>query len=286
MSAKDMRIIQRWNRQGIVFPRVGWLRCLPALAVFACSVAAHAEKGIVVWKEQRFHKDDLARAFVFDRMKSSPEITWFYMGSERMGFEKNRFFEYLSVPPALPPELAEPEQFASYRQQFAELNAFASRFPEAARILKSQLEVMRGVITDYEAGQVYFSGEWMPRADYEARVAERDKLLRETAALRQAEREKQAALLEAERRKEARRQLALERAEGRRYAYAYGFGLVLYLILLVTAIVRRMGRLLVMLILAPLLAAGSMTYHHGGLDWMKRHAEKISHSWKMIEPPE
>jgi hypothetical protein len=250
------------------------------LAIFAATGMVRAEKGIVVWKEQSFHNDDRARAFVFDRMKSSPEITWFYKDAERMGFEKNRFFEYLFMPLVLPAELAEPEQFSSYRQQFAELDAFASRFVSAARILKPQLEVMRGVIADYEAGQVYFSGEWMPRADYEVRVAERDNLLRETAALRQTEREKQAALLEAERRKEGRRQLAMERVEGRRYAYAYGFGLVLLLILLATAIVRRMGRLLVVLILAPLLAAGWMTYHHGGYGWMKKHAEIISHSWK------
>ena len=280
-----MRIIQRWNRPGHLLPLAGLLRRFLALAFFAGSVAAHAEKGIVVWKEQHFHNDDRARAFVFDRMKSSPEITWFYKGAERMGFEKTQFFEYLFVPPVLPAELAEAEQFASYRQQVAELDAFAKRFASAARILKPQLEVMRGVIADYEAGNVYFSGEWMPRAEYESRVASRDKLLRETASQREAARAKEAALHQSEQRKDARRQLAMEREEGRRYAYAYGFGLVLFLILLVTAIVRHMGRLMVGLILAPLLAAGWTTYHHGGFGWMKNHAEKISRVWKSAAPP-
>lgn len=235
------------------------------LVFFAGVGVLRAEPGIVVWKEQRFHNDGLARAFVFDNLKLSAEITWFYKGSERMAFEKHQFFAYVFVPPALPPELAEPEQFASFRQQFSELDAFAKRFASAARILNPQLEVMRGVIADYEAGQVYFSGEWMPRADYEARVAARDSLLRENAVQRLAERAK-----------EARRQLAMEREEGRRYAYAYGFGAVSYLILLAAAIVRRMGRVRLVLILAPLLAAGWMTYRQGGYGWIKEHAEKIS----------
>lgn len=232
---------------------------------------ARAEWGIVVWKEQPFHDDASARAFVFDRMKPAGGITWFFKGSERMGFEKHRDFDHVLVPPALPPELAEPGQFASFRHQVAELETFAKRYAAAARILEPQLEVMRGVIADYEAGQVYFSGEWMPRADYEARVAARDRTLHENAARRQAE------LAE-----ESRRLHAMERAEGRRLAYAYGSGVVLYLILLITSIVRRMRRTLVLLLLAPLLAAGWMTYRQGGYGWFKQHAEKVSRSLKGI----
>ncbi len=275
-----MRTPSRWTRPGLCQPHDGIFRllCLFTLAIFAVSGAAHAENGIVVWKERHFHNDDRAQAFVFDHMKPSSEITWYHMGAERMGFEKNQFFKHILLPPSLPAELAEPEQLASYRQQFAELDAFATRFPAAAALLKAQLEVMRSVIADYEAGQVYFSGQWMPRADYEARVTSRDKKMREAAALREAGREK-------ERREQASRQFAKELKEGRKYAYTYGFGLVMFLILLVTAIVRRMGRFLILLILAPITAAAWFSYKQQSYDWIQQHAEKISRVWKTADAP-
>lgn len=279
MNPMDSQKMPDFTRHGHLgharlFSGMFQLLWLLMLGFAACAGMACAESGIVVWKEQRFHNDDRARAFVFDDMRATPEITWFSKGSQRMGFEKHQFFQYLLLPPSLPAELAEPEQLIPYRQQFAESNAFAKRFPSAARILKPQLDVMKDAIADFEAGQVYFSGEWMPRADYESKVAARDKILREKAARREAER------LEAERKRQA-----MERKEGLRYAYAYGSGLLVFLILLVTSIVRRMGRLLVSLILAPMLAAGWMTYQHGSYSWIKQHAEKISRAWKSADAP-
>jgi hypothetical protein len=259
------------------------LRLMLMLVFCACGGMANAQKGIVVWKEQKYHKDESARAFVFDQMQVFPEIIWFSKGAERMGFQKHEFHEYVLFPPPLPAELAEPEQFASYRLQFTELGSFARRFPAVVGILKPQLERMREALAKYEAGQVYFSGEWMPRTDYEVKLAKRDSLLRQQAAERQAERAKRAGRLEAERHAALRKSMEMERQEGCRYLYGYGFGITLYLILMVTAMVRDMRLLRNGLALALLLAMGWMTYDHGSLGWIEEHAQKIPQAWKFSE---
>lgn len=212
----------------------------------ATSGVALAQSGIVVWKDFPTQTDADVRMVAFDRMMTAGGTTWFYKGEKRRGFEKNQFFRYVIVPPSLPAELIKEEQYTKLHDHFDEISNFAKHFPGTGSILNPQLGVMRGVLDDFAAGKVYFTGKWMPRADYDKLMAERDAAItrkRATSEQRQ--------------------------ADARNRAYATVGGIAIYLVFLIGACIRRLRKLILLLILLPSAAACWLTYRDGGYEWAK-----------------
>lgn len=239
------------------------------LLLFVCLGSAHADTGIVVWrdwKDPKLKKNDEYRIFVFDEIRRTEHGQSFHKGAERKVFGKNDICNYIIVPPALPKELAEPDQIQAFENKISELKAFAKRFPISASVINPQLEVMNGVVADFDAGQVYSQGEWMARADYEVgkRKAESQMLVQRELVSQ----------------KKADARLAI----GRKHAYLYGGGILLYLALLCVTFFRGMGFSLFVLIVGPMATAGWMSYQERGFEWINPHLKNIEIAWKSFFP--
>ncbi|MEI8039749.1 MAG: hypothetical protein WCJ14_15315 [Verrucomicrobiota bacterium] len=242
-------------------PRV-WLAGL--IWCLAVSGLAVAESWLVAWKEQPFHSDASAKVFVADRMEDKGPITWFYKGSQKKGFAKNEFYRCLSLEPGVPAELTNPEQLASLKFNFEKLSGFAKQYPNSSEILHPQLVAMRAMLDNYQAGKAYFAGRWLPQAECEALISQRDAAIRTAAAGRQLLAHQRAEILEFRRRDTS----AHQRMESRKLAYATLGGIAIYLVFLIGGMARGLRKLVWLLLLVPCLVAGWLTYQQGGCAWV------------------
>lgn len=136
------------------------------LGFFAATLgAARAQPGIVTWKEQAFHKDASAKAFYFESMKQMGPITWFYQGNRRMSFERYQSFDLIFIPGSLA-ELSGKNE-PDLRIDFDKLSAFAAKYPAAGVMLKARLDQMSDYLKNYQAGEAYVAGTWVPLSKFE-----------------------------------------------------------------------------------------------------------------------
>jgi len=244
---------------------------------------ARAESWIVAWKEQSFHSDASAKAFVADRMQDMGAITWFYKGTWKKGFAKNEVFHFVSLEPGVPAELTNPEQCSSLKYQCEKLGGFARQYPNSAEILNPQLTAMRGMIENFQAGKAYFAGHWIAQSEYDTLIAKRNQALHSAAVQRQELERKQALALELQR-------LAAHeqhQVEARKLAYATVAGLAIYLVFLIGGLARGLRKLVWLLLLLPCVAAGWFTYQEGGYDWtskLLKHLTELPAHLKLPEP--
>jgi len=262
--------------------RVFLLRLIGLIGCVGTSGLAQAESWLVAWKEQPFHSDASAKVFVAERMEDKGPITWFHKGTQKKGFAKNEFFRCISLEPGVPAELTHPEQFASLKFHFEKLSGFAKQFPNAAEILNPQLATMRTMLDNYQAGQAWFAGKWIPQAECEAIIARRNSALRASAAQRQDLEHQRSEMLK------FRRSDALERKqiEAHKLACVTTGGIAIYLVFLIGGMVRGLRKLVWLLLLAPCLAAGWLTYQEGGCDWAKNLQQHLAGLPAQLKPPD
>ena len=237
----------------------------------AASGLAVAESWLVAWKEQSFHSDASAKVLVADRMEDKGPIVWFYKGTQKKGFAKNEFYRFLSLEPGVPAELTNPEQFASLKFYFEKRSGFAKQFPSAAEILNPQLASMRAMIENYQAGNAYFAGKWMPQAECEAILTQRAAALRTAAAGRQTLDHQRAEIRDFRQRDLRER----KQVEARKLAYATVGGIAIYLVFLIGGLARGWRKLVWLLLLLPGLAAGWLTYQEGGYEWARTAQKRL-----------
>ena len=256
-----------WPRSRLLALRVGLLWCLGASGV------AVAESWIVAWKDQPFDSDASAKVFVCERIQDAGEVTWYYKNGRKKSFAKDQFFSTARVDPCVPAELVTQEQFDLLKYNFERLGGFAKRFPNAAAVLSPRLAVMRKMIVNFEGGQVYFSGTWMPDKEYAATIAKPNSSLHPATGQRQTAHPQGAELKELQRRDALEHQrleaLGNHQAESQPLAYATVGGLAIYLIFLLRAMRRGLRKLVWLLLLLPCVAAGWLTYQEGGVAWAK-----------------
>lgn len=241
--------------------------------------AAAAESWIVAWKEHPSDSDASAQVFVCDRIQEAGEITWFHKGERKKSFTKEQFYRSARLEPGVPAELTTQEQFDLLTYNFTRLSDFAKQFPNANEVLGPRLVTMRKMIGNYEAGKIYSFGKWAPRKDNTAArskpgLSQNTSSLHPGAAPRKDTNQQADEIQELQRRAdlETQRLDALEhkQAETRKLAYTTVGGIAIYLVLLIGAILHRMPKTIVLLLLLPGLAAGWMRYQDGDFQWAKK----------------
>lgn len=220
-----------------------------------------AEVGVVVWKEQPFHDDASSKAFAYDRIKQDGQITWFYNGVKGLSFEKHQIFQQIKFPQWPVGEIVEQVDFESLKYQLSELEAFATRYPNAAGYLDGMIGSMRDAVGHFESGKVFFAGNWITRDQYKQHTLNRDETLRNYALERKELEKKQ---LERDREKEK-----LQQAEYKEQSKFILIASGAWLLLLLVALLIKSRGLVSILILALIVAAGWFTYKASGFGWTK-----------------
>lgn len=214
-----------------------------------------AEIGVVVWKEQPFHSDAVARAFAFDRMKQAGPVTWFYNKTVSKSFEEHQSFQQIRYPQWPVGEIVQEEEFESLKFKLEELEGFAKKYSNAAGYLKGVIGSMRDAVSKYSSGNVFFNGGWVTRSEYDKLVFDRDELIRKNAKERE-ESEKRLRVAQAQRQAGAKVRSRWILAGG-------GVGILL----LLSAVITRSWRMVLILVVVLAACAGWFTYAESGFGW-------------------
>ena len=214
-----------------------------------------AEIGVVVWKEQPFHSDSVARAFAFERMKQAGPVTWFYNKTYSKSFEEHQSFQQIRYPQWPVGEIVQQEDFESLKFKLSELEAFAKKYPNAAGYLKGVIGSMRDASSKFSAGNVFFNGTWVTRAEYDKLVFERDELIRKNAKERE----------ESEKRLRALNAKQEANTKARSQWILAGGGL--WLLLLLVASTTGSWKIVSILLIVLTAVAGWFTYAYSGFGW-------------------
>ena len=250
---------------------------LSFLVFFAMTTGIGNAGGILVWKEKPFHTDKSAKALLFDEMKVFPTITWFYYGGTQKlqrGFEKHEFYRYIPFPNCPPPEVTEQEQADSIKYNVEKLRDFVQKFPNAEEVLKPHFAATADTLHQFETGNVYFIGKWMPRAEYERIqndrsqfiTTEEERLTRKIALRRQKEKDDKIRNLI-----ELTNQAAKTRSIRILVAYS------IYFALLLLTFRRKKLTPLIILLLIGILGTSWLTYGVGEFSWATGLFENLSH---------
>ena len=219
-----------------------------------------AEIGVVVWKEQPFHSDAVARAFAFERMKQAGPVTWFYNKTYSKSFEEHQSFQQIRYPQWPVGEIVQEEDFESLKFKLEELEGFAKKYPNAAGYLKGVIGSMRDAVSKYSSGNVFFNGTWITRAEHEKLVAQRDEVIKKYKL----EREE----LERKLQKEVEAKLKLKMAtdtQQRSTLILVVLGVWLFLVM-IAGITKSWGAISILMVILAVVA-GWFTYAESGFGW-------------------
>ena len=203
------------------------------VAVGASSQSAFAQ-GVLVYKNQNFHEDSLAKALVYTSLDAQGRITWVQTGNKRIRFENHQFHTWVPFRSTLPDQLVTPEEIGAFVSERKKVRDFAERFPEAKPLLAANLQRYAEAENEIARGNVRHQGRWLSRsalesklkqeteaAETERRMREQEETARRQAEAERLEQEKAAKLqqieLERQRREAAREEklaaLEKQRAE-------------------------------------------------------------------------
>ncbi len=211
----------------------------------------------MVWKEQPFHADASAKALLFDQMKVTGPVTWFFFGKNRKGFEKNQPYSYIQFHDWSPEIILKEKGLDYLKNHYAKLNAFAKKHPSAGELLKPRLEQILSVSQQFDTGTIQVDGKWVSISEYEEHVR------RAKRSERQREEEEM-----------LKRQAEIRRSGDQKVTLMLlvaGLGLVL----IVVARLLKMRRIALGIFLALALAAGWLTYKEDGYGWAQEMRRKI-----------
>ena len=217
-----------------------------------------AEIGVVVWKEQQFHSDKTARAFAYDNMKRSGQVTWFYNGTVGKRFEPQTFVQHIRFPQWPPGEIVTQEDFDSLKFKLGELEAFAEKYPNAAGYLEGMIGSMREAVSKYSGGNVFFNGGWVTRSEHGRLVFQRNEAISKNAKEREIE----------SRKLRAREAEQAQRDTDTKYRSLWIMigGGVLFLFMLESLLARR-WKIASAFAVALIAIAGWLTYAESGFGW-------------------
>jgi len=252
------------------------------LGFFALTLgAAKAEPGIVTWKEQAYHADATAKAFYFESMKQIGPVTFFYQGDRRMSFERQQPFDFTFIPGSLTEVSG--KTASDLKIDFEKLSGFALKYPAAGVMLKARLEQMSDYLKNYQAGEVYVSGKWVSLSEYEKIVAAPVRVksvaevipstVKQVVKSDDSERDREKPVIKvlpADSDVPATVFVPVNHRQIRLATCA------VYLVALIVLASRGKGRLMLVFLFLPLIAAfGWFTYEADGLGWTEKLPEKI-----------
>ena len=210
--------------------------------LLALSHALSAQSGIVVWKEQPFHKDSSALAMNYDRMQAAGPYVQFTGKGQVLSFPEGKFYREIPFPSNVI-TFTEQADYLEMQRSYRKLTAFSKQYANAAPLLAPRLERMAGILKGYEDGKVYYNGQWMPRAQYVGLSAAGQKA--DTAS----------------------RQDRIKKENDKRKMILGGVGG--FAVLLILAGVLRKWKFVGFLLLFPLVGAAWLTYEENGYRWLR-----------------
>jgi hypothetical protein len=250
--------------------RAWQVRVIGLICCLGAGGQALADSWIVAWKKQPLQSDASANVFVCERMTEEGDVTWFYKGSQKKGFQNNQFFRCARLQPALPDDLTNSEECGLIKARCEKLADFTKQFPKAAEFADPVVAEMQAGIDKFKAGKVRVKGKWIVRPDTLAVAAQHKGSASVSADALEDQR------IEA---------LELKRLNARKIAFATVGGIAIYLVFLLGALIRFRIRMALIMILLPLMGAGWLTYQEGGIDWFDKVKPYFMDLPALLNPP-
>lgn len=197
-------------------PPTNMLKIASASSIFVClfgSIGESAGDGVLIYKNQSFHSDALARVVPYETARSEGFVTWITAAGKTFRFEKTQYFICVDLFDDLPPSILTREESAQIASRVEQMASLSTRFKEAAPHMAQSLTLLREADANLRAGKVRQDGQWITREKYEEGFARKEleavERLAKAKAKRMAESEALAKLAQTQR--EAKRAEILAR---------------------------------------------------------------------------
>lgn len=139
---------------------------LPTAGALALAVCTAQAVGVAALKEQPFHRDSSARAFVYSQILDSRGPHLRLVGSRRnVEILRTHLVARIELPEAIPDRLLEEHDVTPLRELLTDVRNFTTRYSRAEPVLRPYYDSLRGHINRFDAGNVRFEGNWMTRKE-------------------------------------------------------------------------------------------------------------------------
>ena len=123
--------------------------------------------GVLVTKEQVFHADSSAKAFIFESIK---DVGPHFVIETKAGtslMDKSKFMRYIELPPGIAKNVFCDEHVDSIRNKIVEITSFCERFPSSKPLFQDRIDLLMRTVSSFESGFVCFESKWMRSQDFE-----------------------------------------------------------------------------------------------------------------------
>jgi hypothetical protein len=136
-----------------------------SLAV-ALGISGVRAAGVVVMKEQPYHRDSSAKPLAYLRIIDShgPYLRLVAKG-RNIDIERSKMAARIEVPDHIPKSLIEEKDIAGLRKSLADMKGFADRYPLSAPLLEPLIATVSRHLSRFDAGEVRFEGGWITREE-------------------------------------------------------------------------------------------------------------------------
>jgi len=227
---------------GRVHHRLRLCICLLGLMV-AAIVSGQAQPGILIWKEQPFHRDSTATAVLYSKSQLLGPVTQFYVNGQPKSFTDGQFYRNIDFLDTAMVKFTEEAEYNLLKRSYQELAAFTNQYPKALPLLAERLGRMEAIIRGFDDGKVFYNSKWMARVEYEKLYREEQDYLA------------------------AQKSQSLE--EARKKGTTVFIGVGVFILLLIVTLVLRKWTWVGLLLILPLAGAAWLTYQVGNNSWTK-----------------
>lgn len=150
--------------------------------------------GILVYKNQRFHSNNLAHAFIYQQIEPQGVVTWATTSGQRIRFEKTQFHVWAELPSSLPNEIISDAEKAWLASQIAPIEKIRNDYPQTIAMTDRTFTMLDEARTNIRAGKIRHEGAWIELEAFktaisakenEARAKERVRAEAESSRLRE-----------------------------------------------------------------------------------------------------
>lgn len=164
--------------------------------------------GILVYKTQPFHSNELAHAFIYQRIEPQGVVTWATTSGQRIRFEKTQFYVWTELPSSLPTEIMSDAEKNWLTSQIAPIEKIRKNYPQTIAMTDRSFKMLDEAKANIGAGKIRHEGAWIEleafknailakenvaRAKEKARAEAESSRLREEAANERKKKEVEAA---------------------------------------------------------------------------------------------
>ena len=165
-----------------------------AVSLVIISLPTAKADGILVYKNQSFHSNDLAHAIIYQRIEPQGVVTWATTSGQRIRFEKTQFYVWAELPSSLPNEIMSDAEKNWLTSQIAPIEKIRKDYPQTIAMTDRTFEMLDDARTNIGAGKIRHEGAWIELEAFknailvkenEARTKERARAETESSRLRE-----------------------------------------------------------------------------------------------------